>query len=148
MIKIRAPKDVFAGLLFIATGVLGAALAARYAYGSATRMGPGYVPTLLSWSTAVLGLIVLVRSFAIDGAPVARVVWRPLILVLASIVVFGLLIAKAGLILAAIATTIVGGLAAREMGRIELFLLSVGLAGFCALVFVYGLGQPIALWPD
>lgn len=147
MPKVRAPKDFFAGLLFIAVGALGALLALRYPHGSATRMGPGYLPTLLSCCTMGLGLIVLVRSFAIEGAPVAPIVWRPLVLILTAIVVFGLVITKGGLVLAIIATTIVGGFASRDMGRIELIALSIGLAAFCAVVFVYGLGQPIELWP-
>jgi hypothetical protein len=146
-LKVRAPKDFFAGLLFVAIGALGAILASRYPYGSATRMGPGYLPMLLSCCTMALGLVVLVRSLAIEGEPVARPVWRPLVLILAAIVVFGLVIANGGLVLAVIASTIVGGLASRDMGWIELIALSIALAGFCALVFVYGLGQPIELWP-
>lgn len=146
-LKVRAPKDFFAGLLFIAVGALGAVLASRYPYGSATRMGPGYLPTVLSFCTMLLGLVVLVRSFAIDGEPVARLVWRPLVLILAAIVVFGLAIPSGGLVLAVIASTIVGGLASRDMGWIELIALSIGLSAFCAVVFVYGLGQPIELWP-
>src|SRR5215204_5980546 len=147
VLKLRAPKDFFAGLLFIAIGALGALLALRYPYGSATRMGPGYLPTLLSCCTVVQGLIVCLRAFVIDGAPVAPVVWRPLVLILAAIAVFGLTVTRGGLVLAVIATTIVGGLASREMGRIELIALSVALAAFCAAVFVYGLAQPIELWP-
>ena len=148
MIRICAPKDFFAGLLFIGIGALGAAVAFDYAFGTATRMGPGYLPSVLSWCTIALGVAVLVRSFAIDGEPVSRVMWRPLVFVLGAIVLFGLLmLAQVGLIPAIIATAIVASLASSEMRWIELLLLSVGLALFCAAVFVYGLGQPIQLWP-
>jgi hypothetical protein len=147
MMKIRAPKDFFAGLMFIGIGALGAVLATHYAFGTALRMGPGYFPTLLSWGTMLLGAVILLRSFTLDGLPVSRIGWRPLVFVLASIVVFGLLVTKVGLVLTTIVATIVGGVASREMRWVELVLLSVGLAAFCAGVFVYGLGQPIELWP-
>src|SRR5687767_4741665 len=99
MVKIRASRDFFAGLLFIGIGATGAVMAARYAYGSTLRMGPGYFPTVLSWGTIVLGAIIVLRSFAIDGERVQRIGWRPLILVPGAIAVFGLLISRAGLVI-------------------------------------------------
>ncbi|MCC7348801.1 MAG: tripartite tricarboxylate transporter TctB family protein [Variibacter sp.] len=147
MKRIRAPKDFFAGLMFIGIGVLGATMASHYTLGSALRMGPGYFPTMLSYGTIILGAIILLRSFAIAGEPVSRIVLRPLFFVLASIVLFGLLVTKIGLVLTTIAAALVGGLASREMGWIEWLALSIGLALFCAAVFVWGLGQPIDLWP-
>lgn len=147
MFKVRAPKDLFAGLLFTCVGALGVFIASGYAFGSALRMGPGFFPTMLSWGLIGLGAIIALRAFVIDGEAVQRIGWRPLILVLASIVIFALLVTRAGLVLATIATVLVGGFAAREAGRIELVLLGLVLAAFCALVFVYGLGQPLDLWP-
>jgi Tripartite tricarboxylate transporter TctB family len=147
MIRIRAPKDFWAGLLFIAIGAVSAVVATGYAMGTATRMGPGYLPTVLSWGTMLLGLAVTARSFAIEGAPVARIVARPLLLLLAAIVVFALTIQRGGFVLACIATVLIGGLASRELGWRELIALSLGLTTFCVVVFIYGLGQPIELWP-
>jgi hypothetical protein len=148
MIRLRAPKEFWSGILFMAIGAAGVWLARDYAYGSALRMGPGYLPTVLSWCTAGLGFIVFTRSFLSDGPSLERTDWRPLLLVLSAIVVFALLITRAGLVAAIIAATLVGGLGSRELGRGELVLLSFGIAIFCALVFVVGLGQPIDLWPD
>ncbi|MBN8919949.1 MAG: tripartite tricarboxylate transporter TctB family protein [Rhizobiales bacterium] len=147
MLKIRAPKDFFAGILFVAIGVTGALMASHYAFGSALRMGPGYLPMILSSITALLGLAILGRSFAIDGEPVARIVWRPLVLITAAIVLFGVTITQLGLVAAVIITVLVGGFAARDMGKLELVLVALGLALFSAVVFVYGLGQPMQLWP-
>ncbi len=147
MVRIRAPKDFYAGLLFIGIGTLGAVMALNYPLGSATRMGPGYLPTILSCGTALLGLVVLLSSFAIDGPPATRIGWRPLILITGAIVVFALTVNRIGFVGAVVLTAIIGGFAAREMGKLELALLAIGLATFSALVFVYGLGQPVALWP-
>jgi hypothetical protein len=147
MVRIRAPRDFFAGLLFVGIGALGATIASGYAFGTALRMGPGFFPSMLSWCTIGFGAIIALRSFAIDGEAVTRVGWRPLILVLAAIVTFALLVTRAGLVLTVMATAFVGGMASREMGRIEALLLGIALAAFCALVFVYGLSQPFELWP-
>lgn len=148
MIKLRAPKEFWSGLLFMVIGLAGVYVARDYAYGSALRMGPGYLPTVLSWCTAGLGLIILVRSFVIDGPSLEAMDWRPLVLVLAAIGVFAVLITRAGLIAAIIGAAVTGGLASRELGKRELALLAAGISIFCALVFVVGLGQPIDLWPD
>ena len=147
MIKIRAPKEFWSGMLFIAIGAVGVWLARDYAYGSALRMGPGYLPTVLSWCTFGLGIIIFLRCFTIDGPSLEGTDWRSLILVLAAIGTFGVLITTAGLFTAIVATTIVGGLASRELARGELLMLSIGIAIFCSLVFVVALGQPIDLWP-
>ena len=148
MIRVRAPKELWSGLLFMAIGAAGVWFAQDYAYGSALRMGPGYLPTVLSWCTLGLGAIVFLRAFAIDGAPIESTDWRSLGMVLAAIIVFGLLITRAGLVASIVVSTIIGGIASRELGRLELLALSFGIAIFCALVFVVGLGQPIELWPD
>lgn len=144
----RAPKEVWSGLLFMAIGLAGVYFARDYAYGSALRMGPGYLPTVLSWCTAALGLIIFLRGFVIDGPALEGIQWRPLLLVLAAIFVFAALINRAGLVAAIIAAAIVGGLASRELGPLERVVLAVGISVFCALVFVVGLGQTMDLWPE
>jgi hypothetical protein len=134
-------------LLFIGIGALGAIMGSHYPMGSALRMGPGYFPVMLSYGTIILGAVILLRSFAIAGEPVSRIVPRPLFFVLASIVVFGLLVTSAGLVLTTILSAMVGTFASQEMRWIERIAVSIALAVFCAGVFVYGLGQPIELWP-
>ena len=147
MVRIRAPRDFCAGLLFIAIGALGAVLATGYAFGSALRMGPGYFPTLLSWSTIGLGAIVALRALAREGPRLTPVGGRPLVAVLAGVSLFGLLVVPAGLVAAIIAAALIGGLATRDMGPVERLALAFGLAVFCVAVFVYCLGLPIELWP-
>jgi hypothetical protein len=110
-------------------------------------MGPGYLPTILSCIVVLLGLVILARSFVIEGEGATRIVWRPLILITGAIVAFGLLIQPLGLVGTVIVTVVLGGVAARDMGYLELGLLALGLAAFSAIVFVYGLGQPMDLWP-
>ena len=48
MAVIRNPKDFGAGILYIAFGAVGYYIARDYGMGQASRMGPGYFPTVLS----------------------------------------------------------------------------------------------------
>ena len=68
--KIKAPKDFWAGLMFIAFGaafMIGALM--NYQMGTAVRMGPGYFPTVLGGLMVVLGVLVLIESVATFVAP-------------------------------------------------------------------------------
>jgi putative tricarboxylic transport membrane protein len=70
MLKIKAPKDFWAGLMFIGVGVFFMVWAlTHYQMGSAVRMGPAYFPAVLGGLLAVLGVLVLIEAFAMDGPP-------------------------------------------------------------------------------
>ena len=43
----RSPKDFWAGVLFVALGVVAIFVGSRYTLGTAARMGPGYFPRIL-----------------------------------------------------------------------------------------------------
>lgn len=61
--RIRAPKDFWAGLMFIAFGVGFVIVARNYAMGTAVRMGPAYFPVVLGGILAVLGAIIFLRAY-------------------------------------------------------------------------------------
>src|SRR5215471_14750817 len=70
--RIRSPKDFWAGLIFIAIGGGFVLLAQQYRLGDMHRMGPAMFPTLVGALLVLLGLIIALRAFAFDGAPVPR----------------------------------------------------------------------------
>jgi hypothetical protein len=61
--RITNGKDFWAGLMFIGFGMSFMLISRNYPMGSALRMGPAYFPTVLGGLMAVLGAIVLIRSF-------------------------------------------------------------------------------------
>lgn len=144
--RIRNPKDFFSGLIFLGIGILGAWIARNYSFGTPVRMGPGFLPTGLSYITTILGLVIMARAMVTDGEGVSRIVWRPLIMVLAGIAAFGLLIQEAGLVITTMVSVAVGGAAAPDLRLWEMLLLGAGLALFSVLVFVVGLGQAMPIW--
>src|SRR5687767_3224067 len=67
-LHIKAPKDFWAGLMFIGVGLFFLVWAlTHYQMGSAVRMGPAYFPAVLGGLLAFLGALVLIESFAMRG---------------------------------------------------------------------------------
>ena len=145
--KIKAPKDFWAGLMFIAFGVGFAWGAQNYQMGSAVRMGPAYFPTMLGGLLVVLGLAILVGSFLAQGPKVPQFHFKPLILIVVAIVLFGALLRPLGVVIATVALIGVGALGGTDFRWKEVGILSAALAVFAVWVFVKGLGLPIPVWP-
>jgi len=146
--KIKSPKDFWAGLMFIGVGVFFVAWAAtHYQLGTAVRMGPAYFPILLGGLLAFLGLLVLVESFAMAGPPVPAFNFRPLILISLACVVYGYLMKPLGLVGATAALVIISAYGGHEFKWKEVIILCIVLIVFSVLVFVKGLSLPFPLWP-
>src|SRR6187431_2807646 len=74
--RIRSPKDFWAGLFFIAVALGFILLARHYGTGNMHRMGPGLFPILVSTLFAValahLGLMAAVAVLVLVGALASR----------------------------------------------------------------------------
>ena len=145
--RIRAPKDFWAGLIFVAIGVGFILLAQQYRLGDMHRMGPAMFPSLVGALLAVLGAILALRAFVLDGAPVPRFYARPIGISLAAIVLFGIALQSLGLVAAIAVLVLVGAYAARDVRPLENLALAAVMIVFSAAVFVWLLGLPLPLWP-
>ena len=143
---IRSPKDFWAGVLYAAIGGAAIVIARDYGMGSSSRMGPAYFPTVLGGLLLLIGIASLVRSFFASGEPIGAIAWKGMFLVTLATVLFGVLLRPAGLVVA-LATLILVSAAASVKFRFDWRALTMmaGLILFCALVFVKGLGLPVAL---
>lgn len=146
-LKIRSIKDFSAGLMFIGIGAVFGIGANQYPMGTAVRMGPAYFPSILGWGTVILGLMVLVDSFVEEDDPPSPVAWRPLILVLASVLAFAALVNTGGLITATVACIIIAALGGHEFKWKEAIISAVGLSITVWLIFDKALGLPFKLFP-
>jgi hypothetical protein len=146
MIRVKNPQDFWAGLLFLVVGCLALWFGRNYTFGTATKMGPGYLPTVLSWTLVLIGAFLSLRALALDGPPIERSLIRPQVFILLAIIVFGLLIERFGLAPAIIVVTVIAALASREMRWTETIAVAVGLAVLCVGLFIYLLGQPLTIW--
>lgn len=145
--KIKNPKDFWAGLMFIAFGLFFVIGARNYQLGSAARMGPAYFPTLLGGLMAVVGGAVFLRSFVLKGEKMASFPLRLLFFITVSLLVFGYLLKPIGLVLALLCLVVMSAFAGHEFRLREALLLTLVLIALSVLVFVKGLGLPFPLWP-
>ena len=145
--RIRLSTDLLTGLLFLAIGAFVMIYGSRYSLGTAARMGPGYYPLLGSSGLILLGLVLVVRSFLTTASEVGGINLRPLVLILAGTLAFGLLIDRAGLILAGLVLVFAARLADRDFRPLEVTILAICLVAFTLAIFRYGLGMPLRLWP-
>ena len=149
--KIKSQRDFFSGLMFLVVGVVFAVGATNYSMGTSAKPGAGYFPLILSVLMAILGAVVLFKSLTIEtegGDPIGAIAWRPLIVIVLSIAVFGATINRLGLVLAVPLLIMISSLAGDEFKWLGVILNSVVLTAFSWLIFVYGLKLTIPLWPS
>src|SRR6266705_7003335 len=114
MAWIRHPKDFWAGAMFIAFGVAALTIGSAYPIGTAARMGPGYFPRILGILLIVLGAVLSLRGLRTEGSAVAFGSFVPMLIVLGSVVLFGLTALKIGLVLATIVLILISSAASPE----------------------------------
>lgn len=141
--KIRSIKDLLAGLLYIFFGASAILIARDYNMGTAFKMGPAYFPTVLSTLLIAVGAISVLRAFVFPGTPIGAISIKGLLLVTASIVVFGLLVRGAGVAIALPALLFISAAASTKFRWQTTLMIAAGLTLFCVLVFLKGLGIPL-----
>jgi len=139
-------KDFWAGLLLIATGGLAIFIARNYQFGTSLRMGPGYFPTVLGALLILFGIYLAANSLRVDAEKIEGT-WslRALIILPLALVLFGLLIDRAGFIPAMLVLIVGSATASTQFNLIEVLLFSVFLTALCVVVFIWALGLPYEL---
>jgi drug/metabolite transporter (DMT)-like permease len=149
-VKIKSQRDFWSGLMFIVVGIVFAVGATNYPMGSSAKPGAGYFPLILSVLMALLGGIVLFKALTIeteDGDPIGAIAWRPLIVIVVAITVFGATITTLGMVIAVPILILISSLAGDEFKWLGAFVNALVLTFFSWLIFVYGLKLTIPLWP-
>jgi hypothetical protein len=149
-LKIKSEKDFWSGLMFIAVGVGFAWGAANYSFGSSARPGPAYFPFGLGVIMAVLGAMILFKALTIEtegGDKVGGIAWKPLAIVVGSVVLFGLLLPRLGMFVTLPLLVVTTALAGDEFHWGEALANAAILTAGSWVVFIYGLNLTIPLWP-
>ena len=148
--KIKSQKDFWSGLMFVVVGVSFAFGALNYSFGSSARPGPGYFPFGLGLLLALLGAVVLFKSLTIEvegGDPIGSFAWRPLLVIVGAIALFGFMLPKLGMFISLPVLILVVSLAGDEFRWKGVVASSVVLTLFSYFVFSKGLGLTIPLIP-
>ena len=141
-------KDFLSGLLFFLIGAAAILVARDYPFGTAARMGSGYFPTVLGGILVLLGAFLMLRGArSREQALPLTSGWRPLACIVLSMVLFGFLLPRVGLVPALVVLFFVSAAGGREFRLLEVLVLSVVMTAFAAVVFVYVLKLPFQLLP-
>ena len=148
--KIKSQRDFVSGLMFIVVGVIFAVGATNYSMGSSAKPGAGYFPLILSVIMAILGAIVLFKSLTIEtegGDPIGSIAWRPLLVIVASIAVFGLALPRLGMFVTIPLLIVMVSFAGDDFGWKGVIANSVVLTLGSWVIFIWGLNLTIPLKP-
>ena len=139
----RNPKDFWTGIIYISFGLASVLIARDYGMGAALKMGPAYFPTILGGLLVGIGVIAVIRSFIVPGAPVGAFAFKGLALVGFSVLLFGLIVRGAGLAVALPLLVVISALASARFRWRPTLIMAAVLTVFCVLVFLKGLGIPL-----
>lgn len=148
--RIKSQRDFWSGLMFVIAGVIFAVGATNYSMGTSARPGAGYFPLLLSVIMAILGAIVLFKSLTIEtpgGDPIGSIAWRPLLVIVIAIAVFGAALERLGMVITVPILIAISSLAGDEFKWKGVLANAVVLTIGSWAVFVLGLKLTIPLWP-
>lgn len=148
--KIKSEKDFWSGLMFVVVGIGFAWGATAYSFGSSARPGPAYFPFGLGLILAALGAVILFKALVIEvegGDRVGGTAFKPLVIVVGSIVLFGLLLPRLGMFIALPLLVLTTALAGDEFHWGEALVNAAVLTVFSWVIFIWGLNLTIPLWP-
>jgi hypothetical protein len=147
-------RDAIAGVFLIIVGATFAIAARHYPFGTMARFGAGFFPFWLGIVLASLGVLLAVSSSLGAGAGkpgIAAVLvamdLRSFAAVVGSVVLFGLILTRLGLLLSVVILVLVSSLGSRELRWGSTLAAAVLLAVGCSAVFVYGLGLIVPVLP-
>ena len=148
--KIKSQRDFMSGLMFLVVGVAFAWGATEYSFGTSARPGPGYFPFGLGIFLAILGGLVLFKALTLEsegGDPIGAIAWRPLLVIVAAVVVFGVALPRLGLVCTLPLLITMSALAGKEFQWRDVLISSVVLTAGSWALFILGLKLTIPVWP-
>lgn len=142
----KPTQDVALGLIFMATGLFALYIVIDYPMGTSARMGPGYLPFIVSILLAGIGLTLVLRTRFMASEPLGRWPLKAISLITVAIVVFGAVVKGLGmpaavllLVLIAASSSIRFKLSARAVAG------AVAFSVVCTVVFVTLLRMPMPI---
>lgn len=138
-------RDFWSGLMFFVFGAVAVFVARDYPLGRALRMGAGYFPTLLGWILILFGIYIMAKGLRRGEKIQGNWSVRAVIVLPVMIVLYGVLMERAGFI-PALAMLVFGSAAAgKEFHWGEVLLLTAILTVLSLAVFIWGLRLPYPL---
>ncbi len=148
--QIKSQKDFWSGLMFLGVGVAFAVGSLDYSFGNSARPGPAYFPFGLGVLMAILGAMVIFGALTkdtADGEPVGAFAWRPLVIILGSVALFGFLLPRLGMFITLPLLVFLSATASEEFTFKGAAINAAVLTVASWLIFSKGLGLTIPMMP-
>ncbi|KQR29988.1 tripartite tricarboxylate transporter TctB [Rhizobium sp. Leaf155] len=145
--KGRDFPDILAGCVMIFLGALGLWAGRDLSFGTPAMMGPGFLPRSLCVIIALIGAVVLIKSLTKPHEALDAINPKPLMILVVGIAGFAFAAESLGFVVATIWLLVVGSLADPESRWREIFISTAVLTTLGALLFIYGLGVQMPIWP-
>lgn len=146
MQELKARKNLLAGIVFITFALIFLYNAAVLPIGTAVRMGPGYLPLLLSLLLLALGLCLVVSGLRDKSSQIVGIGWRGLLVIVGAITFFGATIDWLGLIPSLAISVFLASKATSENSLAASAAMTGTIVLFCWAVFIKGLGLTMPLF--
>jgi putative tricarboxylic transport membrane protein len=147
MTVLEKPRDVVGGLLVAGIGAGFLLFGRELEVGTSFRMGPGYFPTILAVLMIGLGLALAVLAWRkpMQEDAIGTVPWLGIALVVVPVVLFGFSLRGLGLLPILVVVVLATAWASRYASLKASVPLALGIAAFCSVLFIKGLGLPLPL---
>ncbi len=144
---IRGPQDFVGGLALIAIAVFALWASSDLQGMRGFSFGAGTAPRMFAFLLLGLGIAVLIVGLVSDGEHITTYAWRGPLFVSLAILSFAVMIRPMGLVISAFLTFMISALGTHETRWKETIIVGIALTAFCSLLFPYGLGLPMQMWP-
>jgi hypothetical protein len=139
--------DLLTAALFLGLGGLGLFMSRGLDAGSLAQMGPGFLPRVVCVLLLLVGIAVGWSALRAPAHAIEPMRLRPVAVITIAIVGFAYAATHLGFVLASLWLIVASAFAEPAVRWREIIPLAIGLTLFGALVFVYGLGVQVPLWP-
>lgn len=136
----RSRRNLICGGIFVAIAAGFAWEATHYQMGTPLRMGPGFMPMLLSGILATFGSMTIIAGFrteeAVETAPIP---WRGAAFILLALAIFGAFGRQLGLLPLVFVCTTLTAMASQKNTIVSALAIAACMTVLCYLVFKIGL---------
>ena len=147
--QVKNRRDFYAGIMFMLFGIIFVGLSQLYQIGTASKMGPGYFPTILGGLLFILGLIVFVGAFGknAETLSVEKFQFDISLYLLGGVALFAVALGPLGFVLAIALLILVSSKASHEFSIKDTAISIVVLLISSYLVFILGLQLQMPVFP-
>lgn len=143
MIPRPGKAEIVSAAATAAVGLFALWEASHYALGRPTRMGPGFFPVILGVALLALAVVVLFDKRPAEESPSQRPPLRAVAAIFGSVVAFGLVSQRFGIVPGTVALVLISAFAEPRIRPVTTLAIAAGLSAFAYFVFIQAFGIPM-----